>query len=285
MYYENYKILSHGKNIEIGRSFKEQKETILLLHGFNDTKETFIFLKNSLLQNFNYISFDFRGHGGSDWNEDGLYYPAENLLDLQSVINSELPEPFMILAHSMGAGIAARYTGIFPERVKALVCLEGFSGLQSNSIERFRVRNWLEGMAKKTGKKETVRRKMTREEAIQKLTHIYSFLDLKRVEILVDGLIKPMVGGGVTWKNDPRLKVTSPIPFPPNLSRELWQHIECPTLMIFGEKTHLKPNNLEEIKSHFKKLTYREIMGSSHNMHHDNPEECTTLINKFISDL
>jgi pimeloyl-ACP methyl ester carboxylesterase len=285
MYYENYKILSHGKNIEIGRSFKEQKETILLLHGFNDTKETFIFLKNSLLQNYNYIGFDFRGHGGSDWNEDGLYYPAENLLDLQSVVNSELPDRFIILAHSMGAGIAARYTGIFPERVKALVCLEGFSGLQSNSIERSRVRNWLEGMAKKTGKKETVRRKMTRDEAIQKLTHIYSFLDTKRIEVLVDGLTKPMVGGGVTWKNDPRLKVTAPIPFPPDLSRELWQHIECPTLMIFGEKTHLKPNNLEEIKSHFKKLTYKEILGSSHNMHHDNPEECSTIINKFILDL
>jgi pimeloyl-ACP methyl ester carboxylesterase len=285
MYYENYKINSFGKQIEVGKHFQNKRETILLLHGFNDTKETFVFLKEFLKEHFNFLGFDFRGHGGSDWNEDGLYHSAENLLDLQTVVNTELPERFWILAHSMGAGIASRYTGIFPEKVKGLLCLEGFSGLQTQSVERSRIRNWMEGMAKKTGKKDTIRRKMAPEEALQKLTTIFSFLPKEKVEVLMENLTKPIVGGGLVWKNDPRLKVSFPIPFPPELSRELWRNIECPTLMIYGEKTHLKPNNLEEIKTHFKKLTYKEILGSSHNMHHDNPKECISIIKSFISDL
>ncbi len=283
MYYEISKILSHGRNIEIGMSEKHHTNTLLLLHGFNDTKETYTFLYEDLKKNFNIISFDFRGHGGSDWNEDGIYHPAEYLLDLQNVINSMLPEKFYILAHSMGAGIAARYTGLFPEKIKGLICLEGFSGLQTNSLEKNRLRNWLDGMAKKTGKKETIRRKISLEEAINKLSIVYSHLSREKIIKLADGLTKSMIGGDVTWKNDPRLKATSPIPFPPELSRELWRSITCPVLMIYGEKTHLKPDNLEEIKSHFKHLTYREISGSSHNMHHDNPDICYQLINDFFS--
>jgi pimeloyl-ACP methyl ester carboxylesterase len=282
MYYELSKILSHGRNIEIGMSEKKHPQTILLLHGFNDTKETYIFIHEKLKENFNLVSFDFRGHGGSDWNEDGIYHPAENLLDLQNVINSLLPERFYIIAHSMGAGIAARYTGLFPEKIKGLVCLEGFSGLQTNSLEKSRLRNWLDGMAKKTGKKETIRRKISKEEAIKKLSYVYSHLSMEKIVLLAEGLTKSMIGGDVTWKNDPRLKVTSPIPFPPELSRELWRSITCPVLMIYGEKTHLKPDNLEEIKSHFKNLTYKEISGSSHNMHHDSPEECMLIINDFF---
>ena len=44
MYHELSKILSHGRNIEIGMSEKNHSQTILLLHGFNDTKETYIFI-------------------------------------------------------------------------------------------------------------------------------------------------------------------------------------------------------------------------------------------------
>ncbi|NBU98634.1 MAG: alpha/beta hydrolase, partial [Spirochaetia bacterium] len=225
---------------------------------------------------------DFRGHGGSDWNEDGIYHSAEHLLDLQNVVYSILPENFYIIAHSMGAGIAARYTGLFPEKIKGLVCLEGFSGLQTNSLEKSRLRNWMDSMAKKTGKKETIRRKISKEEAAKKLSYIYPYLSMDKIVILAEGLTKSMIGGDVTWKNDPRLKVTSPIPFPPELSRELWRSITCPVLMIYGEKTHLKPDNLEEIKSHFKNLSYKEIIASSHNMHHDNPEECLHLIKEFF---
>ena len=284
MYYEYKKIKSHFSEIEVGISINPGRDTLLLLHGFNDSKETFVFLNDFLSREFSLIGMDFRGHGGSDWNSNGLYYPSDNLLDLHTVTSQLLPPQFFIIAHSMGAGIAARYCGLFPERVKGLICLEGFSGLQKESFERERIRTWLENMTKKTGKKEVSRRKMTEEDATQKLANIYNHLSPEKIKKILPGLIRPYPGGGVVWKNDPRLKSISPIPFPSGLSRELWKNILCPTLMIYGGNSHLKANNIEEIKSHFKNLSYREIPESTHNMHHDNPGACIELMREFFSN-
>lgn len=280
MYYEIKKILSAGKEIEIGLKPNPGKEYLLLLHGFNDTKETFTFLMESLSRNFSVVGMDFRGHGGSEWKQDGIYNFSEYLLDIQNT-SMEIPGPFHLLAHSMGAGISARYAGLYPEKIRSLVCLEGFSGIQPAHLEKTKIRNWLDSMGGKSIKKEISRRKMSMEEAEKKLSFVYSNLPPEKISRLTRGLVKSIPGGGVTWKNDPRLKQAAPIPFPPELSRELWQSITCPVLIIFGGNSHLRPRSLDEILSHFRNLTYREIPNSTHNMHHDNPEACLEIINEF----
>jgi pimeloyl-ACP methyl ester carboxylesterase len=271
-------------NIEVKIIDNEKENSILLLHGFNDSKETFIFLEEFLNKNFNIVSIDFPGHGGSDWKKEGQYFHQENLLAVHSVAKTYLPKMFTILAHSMGAGIASRYTGLFPETVNALICLEGFSGLQPLAKEAERIANWLEAMLKKSNKSGDLppKRPMKREEAIAKLGIVYQNISKEKVALLVDGLIRPVPGNMFVWKNDPRLKSIAPIPFPPDLSRHIWEKISCPVLMIYGEKTHLRPNNLEEIKSHFKNISYHEISNSGHNMHHDNSEKVIELLSEFF---
>lgn len=284
MYYEIIKVKSLGRQIEVGMRPDKEKEPILLLHGFNDTKETFIFLLDFLSKYFSVYALDFRGHGNSEWNEDGLYNPSEYFLDIDSVVRAFFHDRFHILAHSMGAALCARYAGLFPERIKSMVCLEGFSGIQPMEFEKNRIRNWIETMSSKSGKTDISRRMMTQEEAIKKLGHIYNFLPIEKIKELVKGLTRPFPGGGVVWKNDPRLKFSPPLPFPPALSRELWKSILCPALIIYGEKTHLRPQNLDEILSHFNNVEFKEIAGSTHNLHHDNPDGCIKLIDKFYSN-
>ncbi|MCB1141793.1 MAG: alpha/beta hydrolase [Leptospiraceae bacterium] len=256
--------------------------TLVLVHGFNDSKDSFVFLEEELGKHFRLVEFDFRGHGDSDWNEDGIYTPGEYLLDLHCTISSLTEDSIFLLGHSMGAGISARYAGMYPEKIRGLICLEGFSGLQPLDKESGRIRNWLDHLQKKAGKKDVNQKSMKREDAFSKLKLIYSHLDPEKLNTLLDGLIRETESGLFTWKNDPRLKTTVPIPFPPDLSRNLWKRIESPVLMIYGQKSHLTPTNLEEIKSHFRRLSFHEISGSSHNMHHDNPETVLSLIGDFM---
>lgn len=280
MYHEIKKIVSGGKEIEIGLRENPGKDTLVLIHGFNDSKETFVFLLEALSEDFSILAMDFRGHGGSEWKEDGIYHLSEYLLDIQSTIYG-IQGSFHLLAHSMGAGISARFAGLYPERIKSLVCLEGFSGIQPLNQEKIRIRNWLDVMGGKSVKKDLQRRKMSLEEAEKKLSFLYSHLSRDKISILTKGLVKAMPGGGVSWKNDPRLKLSPPIPFPPDLSRELWKSIKSPVLVLFGEKSHLKPNSLDEILSHFQNLSFKEIPGASHNMHHDNPDTCIEILGEF----
>ncbi|MDX1960770.1 MAG: alpha/beta hydrolase [Leptospiraceae bacterium] len=270
--------------IEVAIEDAGKKQNLLLIHGFNDTKETFVFLKGTLLNRFNLISFDFPGHGGSEWKKDGMYSLQDNLVALHSVVNTYLPEQFFILAHSMGAGIASRFTGLFPQSVKGLILFEGFSGLQPEKREAERIKNWLIGLSKKKPKREenSSRRPMSLEEATSKLSIVYQGLSKEKISLLALGLIRSVPPNMYVWKNDPRLKLGNPIPFPPKLSRYLWKEISCKTLMIYGMKTHLMPENMEEIKSHFNFLEYAEIENSSHNMHHDNPEKVLELITNFL---
>lgn len=283
-YYETIPSLGHNLSVKI--THNQKTESILLLHGFNDNKETFVFLEEFLSKRFNLYSFDFRGHGDSDWKKDSLYNYSENLIDVQNVIDHYFQEPIFLLGHSMGAGMAARYTGLFPEKIKLLVCLEGFSGLQPQEVERKRLREWLTTTSRRNERSNntpTERKKnMTLEEAKNKLSLIYGKLSRDKIDALILGLVRETDDGNYKWKNDPNLKTSSPIPFPPELSRKLWSEILCPVLIFFGRQTHIRPKNLEEILSHFKNVELHEVEHAGHNMHHDKPEVLIEIMEGFF---
>jgi len=266
------KIKFQDVELEI-QTYNTQKEnTLLLLHGFNDTKETFVFLEEFLTQHFNLISYDHRGHGGSSWNQSGFYHYGEILLDLHRIVENFLSTAFSILGHSLGAGLAARYSGLYPEKIQSLILLEGFSGLQAWKKEKQRILNWLEQNSTPKIETKNYRKKMTKQEALQKLTKIYPKHSKEKLEVILKGLTFQIDENHFAWKNDPHLKQMIPLPFPPELSRFLWKEISCPVLLFFGEQTHIRPSNLEEIQSHFKNLHYFEVPNSGHNLQHENPE-------------
>lgn len=280
------KFTSHdGLNLSVKIQDNAKSEKILLLHGFNDTKETFLFIEDFLGKHFDLVSFDFRGHGDSDWKTKGLYNYADSLLDIHSIAEKYFDQPFTILGHSMGAGLGARYSGIFPEKVKKLICLEGFSGVIPWAKEREKIRGWLENMHGKSNRIATnVKQKQmnTIEDAAGRLSLIYSKLEKAKIEKLVVNLVRRTEDGVFVWKNDPGLKSSAPIPFPPELSRATWANIDSPVLIVFGKDTHLKSANMKEVLSHFRNCEYIEIEGAGHNIHHDKPEILTEVIEDFL---
>jgi pimeloyl-ACP methyl ester carboxylesterase len=263
------------------KQIQNSKPKLLMIHGFNDTKETFSFLEEYLSNYFHCISFDLRGHGDSAWNQ-GHYHSADYLIDIHIVTEELCSEPFYILGHSMGAGLGTRYAGLFPEKIKGLICLEGFSGLQSAEKEIENIKKWLSTMVRIKDKKEVLQKTMTFDELIHKVKYSYPPMPEDKLFHLALSLSNINSDGKYSWKNDSKIKNTSPIPFPPNLSRELWKRIQCPVLMIYGSKTHLMPNNMDEIKSHFQNLSYFVIENSGHNMHMDNPLKTIELIENFL---
>lgn len=283
-HYENFSSIGHNLSVKITNNNKE--ENILLLHGFNDNKETFVFLEEFLSERFNIYSFDFRGHGDSDWKKDSLYNYSENLIDVQNVIEHYFKKPIYLLGHSMGGGMAARYTGLFPEKIKLLICLEGFSGLQPQEVERNRLREWLMSTSRRNERPSSNsgerKKNMTLEEAKNKLSLIYGKLPKEKIDALIMGLVRQTEDGFYKWKNDPNLKTSSPIPFPPELSRKLWSEITSPVLIFFGGQTHIRPKNLEEILSHFKNVELHEVEHAGHNMHHDRPEFLMEIMETFF---
>ena len=72
---------------------------------------------------------DFAGHGWSDHRPLGMPYSGlSDLHDILSVADQMEWETFSIIGHSMGAELGAQLAGLYPDRVTALVCLDGFCG-------------------------------------------------------------------------------------------------------------------------------------------------------------
>ena len=118
---------------------------MFLLHGWQDTGDTFQFMVDAFEQDWPLAALDWRGFGRSEWPQDGYWFP-DYLADLDALLDQLSPAaPACLVGHSMGGNIAALYAGMRPERVRCVVNLEGF-GLPRTSPEQApaRLRKWLD---------------------------------------------------------------------------------------------------------------------------------------------
>ena len=110
-------------------------------------------LKPSLVQRFQVISWNYRGHGHSDMPEDPDAVTIEDQArDLACVLDHFGVDQAILIGHSMGVQVIYEFQALFTERVRALVPVCGASGhpldtfggdgrMNSNSK---RLRKWLE---------------------------------------------------------------------------------------------------------------------------------------------
>lgn len=276
---------SGGYRLSFTKRDNGRGRALLLLHGFMDSSQTFLFQEEFLSEYFDLYRFDYRGHGDSEWLKDGFYHFLIPLVDTKTFIATHLPEKFHILGHSMGGGLGSRIAGLYPDRIETLVCLEGFSSLQNPEKERRRFLSWLDNWEISLAGKERKRQKNFKsvEEAADRLAPIYPRLPKERLRSITETLIKPASDGGYQWKSDPTYKNGPPVFLSPQFTRHLWETISCPVMVVYGKKTHLPLDDAKEVFSHIRNLRYEEIEDAGHNMHHDRPEVLAKLLRDFYS--
>ena len=95
---------------------------IFMLHGFQDVSATWQFVVDALEKEWYVIAPDWRGYGLSEWAKCDTYWFPDFIADLDAILEHFEPElPVNIVAHSMGASVAALYAGAVGDRVRKLV--------------------------------------------------------------------------------------------------------------------------------------------------------------------
>jgi pimeloyl-ACP methyl ester carboxylesterase len=117
----------------------------LYLHGWADTGSTFQFVVDALQDDWHVVAPDWRGFGRSTADVSSYWFP-DYLADLHELLDLYSPElPARLVGHSMGANVAGLYAGTIPERVQAVVNIEGFGLAESDSADApIRYREWIE---------------------------------------------------------------------------------------------------------------------------------------------
>ncbi|HSN45360.1 MAG TPA: alpha/beta fold hydrolase, partial [Casimicrobiaceae bacterium] len=118
---------------------------VFLLHGWMDVAASFQFLVDAFARDWYAIAPDLRGYGQSAWQPQGYWFP-DYVADLEALLDAFAPgEAAALVGHSLGGNIVLHYAGVRPQRVRAVVSLDGFGiPAEDASLAPAKFRTWLD---------------------------------------------------------------------------------------------------------------------------------------------
>ncbi|XP_035515551.1 serine hydrolase-like protein isoform X1 [Morone saxatilis] len=210
---------------------------VLCLHGWADNCGTFKTLIPLLPKECRYMAVDLAGHGLSSHRPPGVFYsfPAY-VADVRRVVDALQLEKFSIIGHSMGGDVAGMFTALYPEMVDALILLDTFGFVPTDSTEISKVmRHGMEEMCQFENKKEKKTRVYSYEKAVERLLTANPTLSEESVHILLErGLVQ--VDRGFVFSRDLRVHFKNIVCISLEQSLEMQSRIQAPVLVILAEE-------------------------------------------------
>jgi pimeloyl-ACP methyl ester carboxylesterase len=180
----------------------------------------------------------------------------------------------------MGGGVAVTYAGTIPERVWALVSVEGLGVPDSDpdsAAERMRV--WIEDLGRAAARP---RRPLSLAAAARRLREgPFRFSAGAARHMAEHGTRRD--GTRRRWKFDPLHQTRSPQPYYVAQARAFWRRVTCPALYLEGGDSPLRPP-AAELANRLRILRARRLVvdGARHHPHLERPEAFTAAILPFL---
>jgi pimeloyl-ACP methyl ester carboxylesterase len=249
------------------------KPNLILVHGGMDHSRSWDRIAEAFSDDFRIIAPDLRGHGDSSWAPGSMYSIAEFVLDLSTLVNIIEKYPLYIIGHSMGAAIVLQYAGIYPEKVKKVVAIEGVAAparLATPKPIHARLRDWIEEV--RDCEKRSPHRYIGLDAACERMHKENAYLteEMSRHLTLFGSNWNP--DGTLSWKFDNFLRAISPYSFKMEEACEIWKNIQCPVLLFRGNNSWVedpaKAGHIKAIPDH----RLIRVSDAGHWVHHDQPE-------------
>jgi pimeloyl-ACP methyl ester carboxylesterase len=263
-----------------------QAPPLLLVHGGRDHCRNWDWVAEALGHDWHIIAPDLRGHGDSQWSQDGSYTMAGYIYDLAQLIHQLKLAPVTIIAHSLGGSIALRYTGLFPENVAKLVAIEGLGPSPRMLAERNRqsfpdrMRAWIEEQRGLSGR--MPRRYAKIEDAWKRMQEENKRLTPEQARHLTEHGVNQNEDGTYSWKFDNYVRSWPPYDLRTQQMEELWSRISCPTLLVYGKESWASNPAEDGRMRHFKNAKVVTVEGAGHWVHHDKLGEFVALARQFL---
>jgi len=107
------------KNIKIGFNIKGIGKTVVLIHGFGETRQIWAEFVDVLSEKYQVLTMDLPGHGESECL--GEPHTMEKISEnLKHVLDENNIKQFVVIGHSMGGYAALDFANRYPGMVKGL---------------------------------------------------------------------------------------------------------------------------------------------------------------------
>ena len=268
---------------------------LVLLHGWMDVAASFQFLVDELAGEWHAIAPDLRGFGRSEWQPQGYWF-ADYVADLEALLEHYSPgEPATIVGHSLGANVAMHYAGVRPERVAALVALDGF-GIPAERAEDAprKFAKWLDALREAP----TFAPYASFDAVAARLHRNDPRLSADKAAFLARHWAREDEGGKVRLASDPRHKLPFPHVYRLEEAYAVWQHVRARALWVAAEDSYIPrwldthpegegaTESLAGVRArlaHVPGATLVTIPDAGHMVHHDQPQAVARAIERFLA--
>jgi len=263
--------------------------TLVMLHGWMDVSASFQFVVDALDRDWRVVAPDWRGFGLSDRAAGDCYWYPDYLADLEFILDDVVgTEPAWLVGHSMGGNIALMYAGARPQRVRAVVNLEGF-GLRPTQPEQApgRYAQWIDQL-KQGG---ALRDYASQDEVAARLIKNNARLSVERAAFLAQHWSQPDGQGRYRVAGDPAHRIINPTLYRIDEVLACWRSVACPVLWVRAAQTDVLRHvgadpdaalrEVEARKGSLRDVESVVVEDAGHMLHHDQPAEVARLIDDF----
>ncbi len=259
----------------------ERGMPVLALHGWLDNAASFDRLA-PLLPEARLVAVDLPGHGLSQHRPHGVpYHFIDWLADVVDIARALGWERFVLMGHSMGAGIGSLFAGAFPDRLLGLVLLEGLGPLaEPAEAAPDRVAAGVLERSRLWARKHPVYK--TREEAETLLAEVAGHQSPESARLLVERGMQP-VRGGWAWRHDGRLRGGWPLRLTEEQVLAFLGRIRVPALLVWARNGY--PFDKAEMRRRaaaIAGLVAHELEGG-HHVHLDAPERVAPPVRELLA--
>jgi pimeloyl-ACP methyl ester carboxylesterase len=253
---------------------------ILAVHGWLDNAASFVGLA-PMLDAFHVVALDLAGHGRSDhWPQRCSHYFVDWVPQVVEAADMLGFERFVLLGHSMGAGISSLVPSAAPGRVRRMVLLEGAGPLATPPEDApALLRTALEDERRVASASPRIHPDL--ESAVAARCH-GTDLSPGAGRPLVERSVES-VDEGVRFTFDPRLKTRSRWRFTEEQVIAFLAGIDCPVLMVRADAGWPVPEDqMESRLATIPDLTRVDVEGG-HHVHLTHPERVSPAILEFLT--
>ncbi len=258
--------------------------TLVLCHGFLDLGWGFFRLAPLLeAEGYRVLSFDFRGHGETEWvGQGGYYHFADYVLDLHELLPQLSREPVHLVGHSMGGTVATLFAATHLASIHTLSLFEGLGPPDEDPrLGPERMKTWLSGVT--AVRREDRPRLSDLDAACTRLQRRNPELDQASVRFLAEKSTEAHPSGqGLSWRFDPLHRTRSPMGFGRERFLQFTQLIDRPTLVLLGERGMRTGDDDLRIAS-LPRAESAVIAGAGHMMHWTHPRETAERLLAFLT--
>ena len=260
----------------------EDAPPLIIQHGGRDHCRSWDWVAQELRHDWHVIAPDLRGHGDSAWSPDGDYSDSAFVYDFAQLVQHLGYDQVTIIAHSLGGFVSTHFAGLYPDRVRKFVNIEGL-GLPPATIAERQAKGYADSMrewiaARRAAAGRLPRRYPTLEAAYARMKEENAFLSDEQARHLTIHGISRNEDGTFGWKFDNYLNVWPPSVAQQEDVQKLWQAISCPMLIFHGANSFFSNPEHDGRLAYFQDARVIEYENAGHWLHHDQ-------FDRFVSDV